>query len=258
MSDARQARFEELVEDAAADPGVIGLFVFGSRSRDGFADEASDYDVAVVVNDDRTLTTFDQRWPHSHGSSVEVVTATLAEFKQHAELGSTSEWARYQYAHLTPILDKTGEIETTLRAKERIPKEVHRDYTASALGGYINSTYRSMRAQMLHLQRAARLDAAESVPYFLTAVFALEERVRPFNKYLEWELTQHPLNEPVWSSANLLPLIDRVTSGDLAAQQELFRDLERESRAHGFGDVVDDWQPDVEWLRGEGAYRSTR
>lgn len=255
VPEARKKEFQRLVEDAAADPGVIGLFVFGSRSRAGFADDASDYDVAVIVIDDDALSGFEKRWPHLHGSSVEVVTATLAEFEQHAEIGTASEWARYQYAHLTPSIDKTGAIAAILRSKEQIPEAVQRDYVANALGGYINSTYRSMRARMVSLERAARLDAAESIPYLLTAIFALERRVKPFNKYLEWELAQHPLSEPSWSAARLLPMLDNVIGGDLPTQQELFCEVERVSRGHGFDEAFDDWQPDVAWLRGEADYR---
>ena len=257
MREAREKKVQRLVEDAATDPGVVGLFVFGSRSRVGFADDASDYDVAVIVTDHDVLSVFEKRWPHVHGSQIEVVTATLAEFEQHAEIGTASEWARYQYAHLTPSIDKTGAIAEILRSKEQIPDAVQRNYVANALGGYINSTYRSMRARMVNVEQAARLDAAESIPYLLTAIFALEGRVRPFNKYLEWELVEHPLNEPAWSAAHLLPMLDNVVNGDLPTQHGLFREIERVGRGHGFDEAVDDWQPDVAWLRGEASYRHT-
>lgn len=36
--------------------------------------------------------------------------------------------------------------------------------------------------------------------------------------------------------------------GDLGTQQELFREVERVSREMGFGQVFDDWGPDVAWL----------
>jgi predicted nucleotidyltransferase len=258
VSESRDAQFQHLVEDAANDGGVVGLFVFGSRSRSGFADEVSDYDVAVILADDAALSAFDERWPYAHGSAVEVVTATLAQFKQHAEIGTASEWARYQYAHLAPLIDKTGEVGAILRSKERIPEPVVRDYAAAALGGYINSTYRSMRARMVNVERAARFDAAESIPYLLTAIFALEGRVKPFNKYLEWELVEHPLDDPKWSAENLMPMLDKVIAGDLTAQQELFREVERASRLHGHDEAIDEWQPDLEWLRGDGPYRPAK
>ena len=39
-----------------------------------------------------------------------------------------------------------------------------------------------------------------------------EDRVRPYNKYLAWELRHHPLAG--WTADELLPLLDRVLSGD--------------------------------------------
>ena len=53
----------------------------------------------------------------------------------------------------------------------------------------------------------------------------------------------------------LLPLLDRLLTGQAEAQHELFRRIEEPARRAGFGDVVDGWEPDVRWLRGEGGYR---
>jgi hypothetical protein len=33
-------------------------------------------------------------------------------------------------------------------------------------------------------------------------------------------------------------------------QRRLFNEVEPRARAAGFADVVDDWEPDVRWLRG--------
>jgi len=115
-----------------------------------------------------------------------------------------------------------------------------------ALDGYINQTYRSLRY-------GTRLDAVEAIPYALRTIFALADRVRPYNKYLEWELRHHPLED--WNADDLLPLLDRVLTGEPDAQRELFRRIEDPARREGFGDVIDGWEPDVEWLRGSGGYR---
>ena len=93
----------------------------------------------------------------------------------------------------------------------------------------------------------------EAIPYALRTIFALENRVRPYNKYLEWELRHHPLEG--WPADELLPLLDRLLTGEAEAQHELFRRIEEPARRAGFGDVVDGWEPDVRWLRGEGGYR---
>jgi hypothetical protein len=47
-----------------------------------------------------------------------------------------------------------------------------------------------------------------------------------------------------------------VLTGEPAAQRELFNGIEPLARREGFGDVIDSWEPDVPWLRGEGEYRA--
>src|SRR5436190_8106462 len=102
MSKRAQPEFEALLADARQDPDVLAVFLFGSRSRDGFADERSDYDVGVVVSDrEGALMAFDERWPYMHGSSVEVASSTLSQLRDHGEYGTPSEWARYQYADVS-------------------------------------------------------------------------------------------------------------------------------------------------------------
>jgi hypothetical protein len=125
---------------------------------------------------------------------------------------------------------------------------------ALMLDSYINAYYWSAKNLGHGLTTEAHLDAAESVPPFLIALFAMHERVRPFNKFLRWELEQHPLGDRVWAAETLLPRLQRIIgTGGLDEQQRLFRDTERLARERGLGRVVDGWQPDVSWLRGEGS-----
>lgn len=250
------AEFESLVAEARDHDDVLGLFVFGSRRSGMVADERSDWDDGVVVRDDAALARFDARHPYAHVALVEVASATFDQLREHAAIGSDREWARYLYAHVDVLIDKTGgELTRVLADKERIPPEKLRAFTADALGAYVNSTYRSLRAGMVGLARAARLDAAESVPSLLRVIFAFEGRIRPFNKYLAWELEHHPLTEAAWTSDALEPQLDALLDGDADAQRALFRDVERVARAGGFDPELDEWEPDVAWLRGDGGYR---
>jgi hypothetical protein len=100
----------------------------------------------------------------------------------------------------------------------------------------------------------AHLDAVESLSPLLDALFAFQGRVRPFNKSLRWELEGSPLPGDVWSADRLLPRLQAIaaTSG-AREQQSLFRDVEHLARDHGFGAIVDGWEPDLAWLRGEVA-----
>lgn len=85
----------------------------------------------------------------------------------------------------------------------------------------------------------------ESIPWFLEFAFAVHGRLRPYNKWLGWELETHPLP---W---NDLPRLERIArTGDREEQHALFREADAIAREHGHGGVIDGWEPDVAWLRG--------
>ena len=234
--------FDDLVEVARSREEIVGLYVFGSRGRDFMVDERSDWDVCVVLAGPTARDEFAREFPFAHGAPVEVVTATLDDLR-----GNPSEHSRYAAAHAEVVVDKTdGELTRVVAEQELLPGGTRDAVVREALDGYINQTYRSLRY-------GTRLDAVEAIPYALRMIFALAGRVRPYNKYLDWELRHHPLDD--WSADELLPLLDRVLAGEPEAQHELFRRIEDPARREGFGDVIDSWEPDVEWLRGSGGYR---
>lgn len=135
---------------------------------------------------------------------------------------------------------------------ELVAAKAHVDPSSAAgpLDAYVNSYYRSAKNARDGLLFEARLDAAESVPYFLEFLFGVHGRVRPYNKWLRWELEEHPLDPP-WTADELGPRLERILAGDEAEQQALFRDAERLARSRGLGEVVDGWEPDVPRLRGD-------
>jgi hypothetical protein len=238
----RLLSFEQLLAVARERDDVIGLYVFGSRGRDFMVDERSDWDVCVVLRDAAAEEAFALEFPSTHGNTVEIVPGTLDGMR-----GLTDEHWRYAAAHADVVLDKTGgELTQVVAELESLPAGTRDAVVRDALDGYINQTYRSLRY-------GTRLDAVEAVPYALRTIFALEDRVRPYNKYLEWELRHHPLAD--WTADALLPLLDRVLRGEPVAQRELFNFIERLARREGVGDVVDSWEPDVAWLRGDAGYR---
>jgi Nucleotidyltransferase domain len=235
--------FEDLLEVARSREEVVGLYVFGSRGRNIMVDERSDWDVCVVLRDPDARDRFAQEFPFAHGARVEIVTATLEAMR-----GNASEHARYAAAHADVVLDKTGgELTRVVAEQESLPAGTRDAVVREALDDYVNQTYRSLRY-------GTRLDAVEAIPPALRTIFALGGRVRPYNKYLEWELRHHPLEG--WSADELLPLLDRVLTGEPAAQRELFRRIEEPARDAGFGDMIDGWEPDVAWLCGHGEYRA--
>ena len=157
---------------------------------------------------------------------------TLERFR-----GDYPEWDRYTLTH----------TQRDHRQDGRDPARDRREGPPLGGGGEVDPSARARRVHELALPRAqaaggigGRLHEAESMGHLLTCLFALEGRVRPFHDYLEWELEQYPLEG--WD--DLLDLLE----GD---QHELFRRVEAHVRAHGLGAVVDSWEPDVPFMRGE-------
>jgi predicted nucleotidyltransferase len=226
--------FAEFVRTARDDDNALGLVVSGSRGKGAYISDRSDWDVYVVVHERPP------GWRHERGERIEPVFVTLEGLRDQPE------WNRYAFAHVEPVLDKTGEIAS-------IVAELGRRDPATAggwLDAYTNSYYRSLRNDRLGLALASRLDASESVPWWLEFLFTAHGRVRPYNKWLRWELETHPLGEP-WSTETILPLLGGiVANGAVDEQRALFRLTEPFARERGFGDVIDGWEPDVEFLRG--------
>lgn len=221
---------EPLLEEARHDGNVLGIVVFGSRAKGAYVSDESDWDVFVVLREQRG------ERPFVHGARLETVEVTLDELR------NQPQWNRYSLAWVEPQLDKTGEVAEALRDAMRVDPA----RAAEPLDGYVNMVYRSAKNARVGLELASLLDAQESIPWFLEFVFTVHGRLRPYNKWLAWELEQHPLP---W---NDLPLLERVArTGDIAEQQALFCEAETLARKNGLGHVIDGWKPDVVWLRGD-------
>jgi hypothetical protein len=90
---------------------------------------------------------------------------------------------------------------------------------------------------------AAHLDAAESIPQLLNVVFGREGRLRPYNKFLEWELKNHPLQQLPWPSQEFIRAIKRVLQdGDIEAMKDLYRKICATSLGMGHREVVRGWE----------------
>jgi hypothetical protein len=248
------SEYDNLLERARSDARVVGLVLTGSRGRDAFVRAESDWDVRLVVRDDvveECAATFQT----ARGSPVEVVVFSLTGFEREGAIGSSSQWDRYSYWHAEVVLDKLeGRVSQIVAEKGVLPSDAAEQIAALALDSYINSYYRSAKSQRAGLAVEAHLDAVESISPLLDALFAFLERVRPFNKFLRWELERFPLSGEVWSAEFLLPRLQAIASTAATdEQQSLFRDVEQLARAHGFAAIVDAWQPDLAWLRGEAS-----
>ena len=241
MSDV-EARFAAQLAAWAADDAVLGAILFGSRSVGApFERSGSDFDVTLVVADDPAS----RRTPH--GSPIEVWPMTLEQFRVHGLPGSPTVWNRPAFLTARVLLDRRdGGIARLAAAKATLGPDEARDVARAALDDYLNAMYRSLRNLEGRRALAGRLDGLESLPPLLTTVFALEGRVRPFNKWLAYEVERRPLAIPGFTDA----LAALAEDPSAEAQRAMFRRVESAGRAARHGAVIDAWEPDVAWLRG--------
>jgi hypothetical protein len=241
--------FTDFCERMAADERVLGVILAGSMAREGAATVHSDYDVCLIAAEGMKSTLAGES---RRDSTMDVAVSSLREFRQHALPGSGSEWDRYTYTHAKVLKDTPdGLIRQLVTEKGTMTAEQAADL-AVMLDGFLNSLYRSAKDERDGNAIAARLDAAESLGGYLTYIFALHQRIRPFNKYLAWELRNHPLSQSEWSAEHLLPLLAEVVSENgLKAARQLLNELEPHARAAGHSSVFDAWGEDLVLMRGE-------
>ena len=186
------ADLDGLVNEAHDDPAVVGLVLTGSHAR-GLATPHSDIDVCVVVGERGG-----SRWLRRRTAEVDEFVCTVDE------LADTSDiWQRYTFRGCRVLLDRPDGLVAELVHRQAVPTEAEaRRWARDGLDGYVNFLYRAAKSRRDGEPVAAALDTAESISWLLTTVFALYGRLRPYNKYLRWELTTYPLPEP-WTAATL-------------------------------------------------------
>jgi hypothetical protein len=234
--------------DADHGDGFLGLVLSGSAGR-GTATERSDVDVYVVLADEASAGRRTTRTP-----AVDEVPVTRAELEELPPFGSEGWWYRWSFAWAPVLLDRTGgDLPDLVRRHATLDPEEQREVlvTHDRLDGYVNYAYRAVKSDRDARPLERRLDAAESVPWLLDTVFALEGRVRPYMKYLPWELRTHPL--PGWPADETLDLLGRTLDGDPAAVREAFARVERAVRAHPAAEelaaLLDGWGDELDLVR---------
>ena len=239
--------FGRFMSEVEASPDVLGVILMGSRGFDHFVTPRSDHDALVIVAQDSSP------WRRDHGSPVETWPMTIEQFREH---GLTADaWNRAAFLGVRVILDRLdGEIARLVEEKRTLRPEEAEALGADRVDGYINSLVRSLRNLEAGREVEGRLDAIESIGPLLEAVFAFEGRVRPFNKWLRYETEERPL-----AFGDIVSLVDQIATCPTAdMQRAVFRLFEAAARQRGHGMVVDSWEPDVAWIRGEPADHLTR
>lgn len=240
--------FDDLHGRLAADDRVRGVVLTGSHARAGMATARSDHDLLLIVADgaERDLASESRR-----DAVLDVTVMPWKAFAEHALPGSPDEWARYSFAHCKILKDDAAGHVAALAAEKATVSEMEAGRVLpGALDHFLNAVYRSVKNDRDGDALAARMDAAESMGGYLTYIFALHHRVRPYNKYLTWELVHYPLSRPEWFADRLMPVLNSVLSVEaVPSAQRLLIDLEPVARAAGHGPVLDGWGDDLALMR---------
>ena len=243
---AERPRYFDLLDLAEASSDVLAFWLTGSRGK-GRQTAASDYDCVLIVKDEVFEAWRDRHAGHGRGLT-DCSVMTLDRLRAHAAWGAPDAWDRYSYAHVRVLADRTGGLcQRIIDEKARVPPDEVTGFIDRSLDHYLNQTYRALKCLRDGLPSAARLEAAEGIAPLLDALFALDGgRLRPFYKYLAWELAEHPLAAGQALALEAPALLDP----DAAILSRLLRDAEPLFRTSGHGAVFDGWGGDLAWMLG--------
>ncbi|MGO4758353.1 hypothetical protein AB4212_58770, partial [Streptomyces sp. 2MCAF27] len=231
---------------------------------EGMATRHSDHDLFVVLDDEAENGPENGAADEADGAldltaldgyrseRLDLIVMPLRAFRRYALPGDPAAWDRYALVHARVVLDRldggTG-IARLLADKTTLGADEARAAVDGSLDAYVNCLYRSLKNHRDGHLLAAHLDAADSVGPALEVLFALRRRLRPYNKFLEWELARWPLEG--WDTGELLTSVRRITAtGDVAEQRALFGRVEAAARAAGHGGVLDSWGESLLLVRG--------
>ncbi|AGZ44545.1 nucleotidyltransferase domain-containing protein [Actinoplanes friuliensis] len=221
--------FDDLVTRATADPGVRGLVLTGSYAR-GLETIHSDHDVIVVMDEESR-----GRWETRRSAVLDEIIYTVDGLADTSLL-----WQRYAFRGARVLLDRLdGRIAELVELQAEPTADEAREWGREALDGVVNQFYRAAKSRREGALVAARLDEMESVSWLLTTIFSLHGRLRPYNKYLRWELDNFPLGPP-WDD-----LPERVA----ADPGSLFKVVCGLAERCGHRDVLDSWGDSLDVVR---------
>ena len=235
----KRKKFEALLEKATNDKRVVGLVVTGARSK-GIFTKHSDYDI-ILIGKNSTISQIRREYKGEKGI-LDIRIRSLSEFRKHADMGGPEEWDRYTFEHAKAQLDKTGEIQKLVDEKGVLPKKNILPVAKNALDGYLNMLHRSLKNHRDGNLFASRFDASESLQWLLTFLFAIEGRIRPYNKLLQWELERYPIRKFPMGSEKLLKKLDAVLkTGSITNQKEIYKIVFKLALKNKCKDIIKGW-----------------
>ncbi|MHA2182999.1 MAG: nucleotidyltransferase domain-containing protein [Promethearchaeota archaeon] len=241
--------YEKIHNEAKDDPNIIGFFLGGSRGK-GFQTEYSDYDIYIIVKDS-VVKEYKVKYPFHKYEGVDLIVFSFSEFENFALWGTPDAFYRYTFTHVKTLIDKNSKIQDLINEKARIPEKYLSKFIAGSLDAYINFLYRSLKCIRDGDIEAARLEAAFSIPAFLNVIFAIHNgRLRPYYKYLKWELESSPLNKfPIVTEEIVTNLMKILDTADYKVQQKFLKTIEDVLRKEGFGHVFESYGDDFLWMK---------
>lgn len=240
--------FQQILEAARKDANILAFWLDGSRGKD-LITPSSDYDCTMIVKDE-VFEEYRHIYEDVGVPEIELSVLTLNAFRQYAAWGSDNAWQRYNFAHLKALVDKTGKVQQLIDEKGTLPPDEIPRFINQALDHYINQVYRSVKCARDGQSLGTRLEAAEGINPLLDAIFALNCRLRPYFKYIEWELENYPLLKLGLDPQDFLNvLLEILTSANVKSQQRLFSKMETLFRAEGYGAVFDEWREKLLWIK---------
>lgn len=242
MNDINE-RYQSVLKESTENENIIGLFLGGSRGKsDDFVTKNSDIDVYVVLTDSAPDEVREKMKSYL-SDFFEIRVMSLSELANHATWGSDYEWDRYNFTHNKPLIDKTGELVKIMEEKGSLPENFRDKVIKDSLDAYINEVYRSAKYWRDGKEVAAYLDAVESLPFLMTALYALEGRLKPYNKYFEWELRNYPLKFlPFDTDEFIADYLDISQTGNFEKQAKIFKAIKKIFIDQGYKNIFDEWK----------------
>ncbi|WP_162872702.1 nucleotidyltransferase domain-containing protein [Austwickia chelonae] len=228
-----QEELSVLADRVEQDVNVVGVLLTGSHAH-GLATSGCDVDLHVLLAEK------DDSWRPMRQGGLDLQVHD-AQWLRRVPSDPSRWWDRYRIARGMLVADRSeGALGDDLRGWGTLSLSEQADAIDFALTPYLTYAMRSLYEFSTGELTAARLDAAENLPWALRLMFAVQGRPRPTNRYLAWELEYHPLTTPAWQSEWVLGIVEALRcDGSPAAQRELFAAMEPPLRALGFGGVLD-------------------
>ena len=246
--------YETLLKRAHDDPAILAFWLGGSRGM-GRATPHSDYDVGILVADEaydefRRELGLDGSFQADWRPGIDLSVGTFPMFEAFSAWDLAERGYRYTFAHLNALVDKTGRAQPMIDAKARVPTEEVARFIHDSLDHALNQAYRALKCLRDGIPDASRLEAADGVNPYFDAVFALHDgRLRPYYKYLRWELETWPLTQlPIGDTRLMARALDVLGPAGGPALSGLLAAAEPAFRAAGHGAAYDGWGATLNWI----------